>query len=77
MTPLIRIFLILGVVFLVIGGVLYVAGRFNISIPFGRLPGDIRIERDGFIFYFPLVSCILGSIFLTILLNLIGRFWKR
>ena len=75
MSSLARIFLILGAVFLVLGGLLYLAGRLN--IPIGRLPGDIRIERDGFSFYFPLASCILASIFLSVLVNLIARFWKR
>lgn len=75
MSSLARIFLIIGAIFLVIGGLLYLAGRLN--IPIGRLPGDIRVEKGNFTFYFPLVSCILGSIFLTILVNLIARYWKR
>ena len=75
MSSLARIFLILGVVFLILGGLLYLAGRLN--LPIGRLPGDIRFERDGFSFYFPLASCILGSILLSLLVNLIARFWKR
>lgn len=75
MSSLARIFLILGVVFLVLSGLLYLAGRLN--LPIGRLPGDIRIERDGFSFYFPLASCILASIFLSLLFNLITRLWKR
>lgn len=75
MSSLARIFLILGVVFLILGGLFYLAGRLN--LPFGRLPGDIRIERDGFSFFFPLASCIVASIFLSILINLIVRFWKR
>jgi hypothetical protein len=39
----------------------------------GRLPGDIHIERDGSGFYFPIVTCILISIVLTILLNILRR----
>jgi hypothetical protein len=46
----------------------------NLRIPFlGRLPGDIRIERERFSFYFPIVTCILLSILLTLLLNVIAR----
>ena len=46
----------------------------KLRIPFlGRLPGDIRIEREGFSFYFPIVTCILLSIVLTLLLNVIAR----
>ena len=37
------------------------------SIPWlGRLPGDIRIERENFRFYFPLVTCLLFSLLLSL-----------
>ncbi|WP_428407370.1 DUF2905 domain-containing protein [Hyphococcus sp.] len=39
----------------------------------GRLPGDIRIERESFAFYFPLTTMIIVSIILT----LIFRFWGK
>ena len=39
----------------------------------GRLPGDIHIERGGSAFYFPIVTCIVISIILTILLNIFRR----
>jgi Zn-dependent protease with chaperone function len=42
---------------------------------FGRLPGDIRIERDTVRIYIPLVSMLVISIVLTLLLNLISRFF--
>lgn len=39
------------------------------SVPWlGRLPGDVRIEREGFRFYFPLMTCLLASVALTLLL---------
>lgn len=40
-----------------------------------RLPGDIRIERDGFRFYFPITTMILLSIIVSGLLRLL-RWWK-
>lgn len=40
----------------------------------GRLPGDIRVERENFRFYFPLTTMILLSLLLTLLINLIKRF---
>jgi hypothetical protein len=40
----------------------------------GRLPGDIRIERENFRFYFPLVTMIVISLVLTVLINLIKKF---
>jgi hypothetical protein len=39
----------------------------------GRLPGDIRIERGHTAFYFPIVTCILVSIALTLLMSLFRR----
>ena len=64
-----------GVILFVVGGLIFLAAKFD--IPFGRLPGDIRIEREGFSFYFPLVSSILISIVLTIIINLISKFLKK
>ena len=40
----------------------------------GRLPGDIRVERDNFRFYFPLTTMVLFSVLLTLLINLIKKF---
>ena len=42
---------------------------------FGHLPGDIRIERETVRIYIPLVSMLAISIVLTLLLNLISRFF--
>jgi len=39
----------------------------------GRLPGDIRIERDHSAFYFPIVTCIILSIVLSLLLSIFRR----
>lgn len=41
----------------------------------GRLPGDILIQKDGFTFYFPIVTMILLSIVLTFVLWFIA--WLR
>ncbi len=40
---------------------------------FGRLPGDIRIERGQSAFYFPIVTCII----ISIVLSLIFSFFRR
>jgi len=42
-------------------------------LPFGRLPGDIHIQREGFDFYFPLATGILISLAITLLLWL----WRK
>ena len=70
-----RFLMIGGIILFVVGGLIFLASKFG--IPFGRLPGDIRIERDGFSFYFPLASSILISIVLTIILNVVLRWMKK
>lgn len=75
METIARILMIGGLILFLIGGGIYLAAKFG--IPLGRLPGDIRIERDGFTFYFPLASSILVSVILTILLNVIARLWRK
>ena len=42
------------------------------KLPLGKLPGDIFVQSDKFSFGFPIVTCILISIILTILMNV----WK-
>ena len=42
---------------------------------FGQLPGDIRIEREGFQFYFPLMTMILISVGLSALVAVVRRFF--
>ena len=65
-----KILIILGLL-LIIAGVLFLHGG---KIPFlGRLPGDIRIERENFTFFFPLGSCLLLSILLSLILWLFRR----
>ena len=39
----------------------------------GKLPGDIRIEREHSAFYFPIVTCIILSILLSLLLSIFRR----
>lgn len=70
MTDLGRILIGIGVVCLALGFFLTVAGK----VPFiGRLPGDIYIKREGFVFYFPLATSILISILLSLLFALFRR----
>lgn len=41
----------------------------------GRLPGDIRIEKGNFRFYFPITTMILLSLLLTLIINIIRKFF--
>ena len=59
-----------GIVLIVIGLLVSAKGGF----PFlGRLPGDIRIERENFSFYFPLGTCLVISAVISIVMWLFRR----
>lgn len=65
-----KLLIIAGLFLVVFGVLLLLVGK----IPgIGRLPGDIYVHRGNFTFYFPLATCILLSILLTIVLNLLFR----
>lgn len=71
-----KMLILMGLLVLLVGLIMTFAPR--LRIPFlGRLPGDIRIEREGFSFYFPIVTCIVLSVLLTIVLNVVGRLLSR
>lgn len=63
--------LVLFGILLVVLGVIFSVGP---KIPWlGHLPGDIYIERERFAFYFPLTTCLLLSVILTLVLYLFRR----
>ena len=70
-----KVIMILGAGLLVVGGGVYLAGK--LGLPIGELPGDIRIEREGFTCVFPLATSIILSIILTIGLNLLVRWLNK
>ncbi len=64
----------LGKSLMLLGLVLVVLGAAIAWIPrFGRLPGDIYIQRGNFTFYFPLVTCVVLSVLATIVFSLMAR----
>ena len=64
--------IILGIAILVIGILIYFF--YNKFHWLGRLPGDIRVEKENFKFYFPLTTMILLSLLLTLIINIVKRF---
>ena len=71
-----KMLILMGLLVLLVGLIMTFAPR--LRIPFlGRLPGDIRIEREGFSLHFPIVTCIVLSILLTIVLNVVSRLLSR
>jgi hypothetical protein len=62
------ILIALGIVFLAAGVLWPVVSRY-----FGRLPGDVVVRRPGFTFAFPIVTCLILSLLLSLLLWLFRR----
>ena len=62
-----RVFLLLGVVLIAVGLLL------KAGVPLGRLPGDVTIRRGSGTFYFPVVTCIVVSVVLSV----ISALWRR
>lgn len=66
-----NVLIVTGILIFIFGIILKLSGRFKWI---GKLPGDIVIHRGNFTFYFPLVTCLLASLILSVLLYLIFKF---
>ena len=65
--------MIIGASIIIIGVIIYF---FHDKLHWiGRLPGDIRVEKENFRFYFPITTMIIFSVLLTVILSLIRRFF--
>jgi hypothetical protein len=62
-----------GLVLAAVGAVLWLSGAKGWLSWLGQLPGDIRIERATGSFYFPVVTCVLLSVILSLVLNFFMR----
>jgi H+/Cl- antiporter ClcA len=65
-------YIIVSGIFIVIAGV-FIYFFHNYFKWFGKLPGDIRIEKENYRFYFPVVTMIVISIAITIIINIFKR----
>jgi H+/Cl- antiporter ClcA len=71
--PIPRLLVTVGLALVVVGLLAWaLQGRLNW---FGRLPGDIRVERENFRFYAPLATMLVLSVLLTVIVHLVRRFW--
>jgi hypothetical protein len=66
---MVRFLIVLGLAILVAGLLWPYLGRIGL----GRLPGDIVIERDNVTFYFPLMTCLLVSVLLSLVFWVVNR----
>jgi Protein of unknown function (DUF2905) len=67
-----RVLLLLGCLMVLVGALLYFGGRLPLRL--GRLPGDIVHRGEHTTFYFPIVTCLLMSVGLSLLFWLISYF---
>ena len=70
LTSLGKILIAAGILLVLIGGLLLLGKHVPLL---GRLPGDFTFERKGVHVFFPLATCLVVSVVLTVLLNLIFR----
>jgi hypothetical protein len=66
-----KLLLVFGLVLVALGVLLTLGPKLPGRL--GRLPGDIVIRRENFTFYFPLVTCLLMSVMLSMILWLMGK----
>jgi len=64
-----------GLALAALGMVVWLLGK--TGIPFGHLLGDIHVERPGFSFSFPVVTCVILSVVITVILNIALWFFRR
>jgi len=69
-----KFFIIAGALLLVAGVVVTLLERSGIHL--GQLPGDQRFSRGNWTFALPTVTCIVASVVLTVVLNLLSRIGK-
>ncbi len=69
-----RTLLVLGALLFSIGALLYLGGKLPFRL--GRLPGDIIHRGEHTTFYFPIVTCVLLSVALSLLFWLVGHLRK-
>ena len=62
--------IVAGILLVAIGLLLTFGGKLNFI---GKLPGDIRIERENFSFFFPLGTCLLISLLLSLIIWIFRR----
>jgi len=67
-----RTLLLVGAILIAVGTFLYFGGKLPFRL--GRLPGDIVFRGQNSTFHFPLVSCLVISVFITLILWIINQF---
>lgn len=70
-----KVLIVFGLILIIIGGIIHYFG--NIFSWLGHLPGDIRIEKENFRFYFPITTMLIISLLLNFVIKLINLFLSK
>ena len=65
-----KVLIVLGVVIAGVGALLVMGDKI---LWIGKLPGDIIIRKEKFTFYFPIITCVILSILLTLIFSLFRK----
>lgn len=68
-----KLLLIAGAASIAIGLMFIYGDKFPVLKHLGKLPGDIRIQKENFTFYFPITTCILLSIIAAVIFRVIAK----
>ncbi len=71
-----KVLVIVGLLLCLLGGIFVFGEPWRLPFRLGRLPGDIAIQGKNGTFYFPIVTCVLLSVALTLIMwvvNLLRR----
>ncbi|MBI5577302.1 MAG: DUF2905 domain-containing protein [Deltaproteobacteria bacterium] len=70
MNPIAKLLIVAGLILIAVGLFFLISDK----IPWlGKLPGDFTIKRDNFTFYFPLATCIIISVIVSLILWLLRK----
>ena len=67
-----KVLILIGIIIVLVGVILFFFGD-KLSF-IGKLPGDIRIEKENFKFYFPITTMLILSILVSVLIKIFQRF---
>ena len=70
MTEIAKALLICGAILISVGVVFFLGSKF---FGLGKLPGDIYIKKENFTFYFPIITCLIISLVLTLVFYLLRK----
>jgi uncharacterized membrane protein len=69
-----KILIVLGILLILVGVIFLFMNKIGIL---GRLPGDIHVQKKNYEFHFPIVTCVIASILLSLLLTALFKWFRK